>query len=352
MHAGGMPAKLPPLRVEVVRESAHSRVTRLFFAAGSLICKQPLGPDASRRLRRERWVLERLRGVRGVAQLVERPNIGDSIMLADAGDSTLAEAAKPLPVGMLMGLASGLARAVAEMHRRGVVHRDLCPANVVVASDGDPTVVGFGLATPVAELRPGFSAPSEIVGTLAYLAPESTGRTGHAVDQRADLYALGATLYEAATGAPPFGTGDPLTLIHDHLARTPVPPAELNSALPAALSDIVLHLLEKEPDRRYQTADGLLSDLQLLDVHAPAANGFRVGSHDVPLRLRPPSRLVGRDEETTELEAAFGKALAGRCRGVLVSGAPGVGKTALVDQLRTLVTTPRRLVRGRQARSI
>ena len=130
----------------------------------------------------------------------------------------------------------GLARAVAGMHHRGVMHRDITPANVVLSGDGVPCLVDFALASSFAEIRPEFTHHAEIVGTLAYLAPEATGRTGRPVDQRADLYALGATLYELATGAPPFGSGDPLRLIHDHLARVPVPPAEANRAVPAPLS--------------------------------------------------------------------------------------------------------------------
>ena len=226
------------------------------------------------------------------------------------------------------------------MHRRGVMHRDITPANIVLSGDGAPCLVDFALATSLAEIRPEFTHHAEIVGTLAYLAPEQTGRTGRPVDQRADLYALGATLYELATGEPPFGTGDPLRLTHDHLARVPVPPAQVNPAVPAALSAIIMHLLEKEPDNRYQTADGLVYDLERVrDARArPGAAGFRVGEHDVPVRLLPPSRLVGRDDEVAALGAAFADALAGRCRGVLVSGAPGVGKTALADELRPVVT--------------
>src|SRR3954463_302290 len=126
------------------------------------------------------------------------------------------------------------------------MHRNIAPSNVVLSPDGAPCLVGFGLATSLAEIRPEFMHHAEIVGTLAYLAPEQTGRTGRAVDQRADLYALGATLYELATGGPPFGFGDPLRLTHDHLARVPVPPARVNPAVPAPLSEIVMHLLEKE----------------------------------------------------------------------------------------------------------
>src|SRR3984957_14768489 len=114
----------------------------------------------------------------------------------------------------------------------------------VVSGCGIPCLVDFALASSFAEIRPEFTHHAEITGTLAYLAPEATGRTGRTVDQRADLYALGAVLYELATGAPPFGSGDPLRLIHDHLARVPVPPTQVNQALPTPLSGIIMHLLE------------------------------------------------------------------------------------------------------------
>ncbi|WP_432978910.1 AAA family ATPase [Dactylosporangium sp. CA-233914] len=319
-------------------ESVYTRVTRLCVAEHMVVCKEPLGSDAQRRVRHELAMLERLRGVEGVARLVEAPGRPGSIVLADAGEVSLAGLAKPLPVGELVGLAVGLARAVAGMHRRGVLHRDITPANVLVSRDGAPCLVDFALATSFAEIRPEFTHPTKIVGTLAYLAPEQTGRTGRSVDQRADLYALGATLYELATGAPPFGCGDPLRLTHDHLARVPVPPAQVNTAVPEPLSQIVMHLLEKEPDNRYQTADGVVYDLERLRDAGPGAVALRVGERDVPLRLLPPSRPVGRDGEVAVLAEAFADAVEGRCRGVLVAGAPGVGKTALVDELRPVVT--------------
>ena len=328
----------PPVRFAIVHESARTRVTRLTRADRTLIVKEPLGPDAGSRLRHETAILERLHGVTGVAQVADEPPREGSIVLADAGGRTLAELPKPLPAGDLAGLALRLALALAELHRREVIHRDLAPANVVVAADGTPTLVDFALAASIAAIRPDFTHHSEIPGTLAYLAPEQTGRTGRAVDQRADLYALGAVLYELGTGEPPFGVGDPLRLIHDHLARLPTPPADVNRDIPEPLSKIILHLLEKEPDNRYQSADGVVHDLERLRDARAGHGEFRVGERDFPVRLLPPSRLVGRDEQVTALKDAFADALAGRCAGVLVSGVPGVGKTALVDELRPVVT--------------
>src|ERR1700761_2354408 len=302
VEAGGGGVRFGPdpfLRAEIVHSSERTRITRLFLPGGTVIRKELLGPDAERRVRHEVAMLERLGGVAGVAQPAEAPRYPGSVVLEDAGGVSLAGIARPLPAGQLAGLGLGLARAVAGMHRRGVIHRDITPANIVLSGDGIPCLVDFALASSFAEIRPEFTHHAEITGTLAYLAPEATGRTGRPAGQRADLYALGATLYELATGQPPFGTGDPLRLIHEHLARVPAPPAQVNPAIPGPLSGIIMHLLEKEPDNRYQTADGLAYDLeQLQEAQAhPAAAVFRAGEHDFPARLLPPSRLGRRQEE-------------------------------------------------------
>jgi signal transduction histidine kinase len=286
-------------------------------------------------------MLERLRGVPGIAELVDVPHLPGSILLEDEGARSLRELAKPVAVDELVRLGAALARGLAGMHARGVIHRDINPANIVVSPDGAPCLVDFASATSLAEIRPEFTHHTSIVGALSYVAPEQTGRTGRSVDQRADLYALGATLYELATGQPPFVSKDPMRLIHDHLACVPAPLHEVDPDLPAPLSDIVAHLLEKEPDNRYQTAHGVVYDLERFGAVRAAGLRpveLRVGEEDVPVRLRPPSRLVGRGAELAALTAAFEDALAGRCRGMLVSGAPGVGKTALVHELRPVVT--------------
>src|SRR4051795_5290513 len=251
-------------RTELVRGHGRTRVTRLFFGNRTLIRKEPLGSDAEARLAHEAAILERLRGVDGVAQLLDTPRYPGSIVLEDADGESLAAVAKPFELPELIELATGLARTVAAMHARGVIHRDIYPGNVLWSREGGCCLVGFAQATALAEIRPQFTHPGEIVGALPYVAPEQTGRTGRSVDHRADLYALGATLYELATGTPPFGSGDPLRLIHDHLARAPVPPAQLNDDVPGPLSEIIMHLLEKEPENRYQTADGVVYDLERL----------------------------------------------------------------------------------------
>ena len=328
----------PPVRAEVVHHSERTRVTRLFLPGGTVIRKEPLGPDAERRVRHEGAMLERLRGVAGVAQLADAPRYPGSVMLADAGGTSLAGTDKPLAADELTAVAAGLARAAAGMHARGVLHRNIGPANIVLSGDGAPCLVDFAVAVPLAEAGPGLTQHSEMVGTLAYLAPEATGRTGRAVDARADLYALGAVLYELATGGPPFGSGDPLRLARDLLARVPVPPEKVNPAVPAGLSAVIMLLLEKDPDRRYQSAGGLVADLERVrGAGGRPGAGWRAGERDVPLRLLAPSRLAGRAEQVAALAEALAEAVAGGCAGVLVGGAAGVGKTALAVELRSAV---------------
>ena len=261
---------------EVVHESERARVTRLFVPGRTVIRKQPLGPDAERRLGHEVAMLERLHGVVGVAQLLDTPRYPGSLVLEDAGRRTLAEVERPLGVDELIGLALDAARAVAGMHQRGVMHTDITPGNVLIGRDGKPSLVSFASATSLAEIRPAFTHPAEVKGTLAYLAPEQTGRTGRSVDQRADLYALGATLYELATGEPPFVSEDPLAIAHDLLAHVPPEPVAVNPKVPALFSAIVMHLLEKEPESRYQTAGGVVYDLERLrDATRACADGRR-----------------------------------------------------------------------------
>src|SRR6202451_4528473 len=204
MEAGGVrPGPEPFVRADVVHSGERTRVTRLFLPGRTVIRKEPLGPDAERRVRHEVGMLERLLGVAGVAQLAAAPRYPGSVVVAGAGGASLAGMTRPQPAGELARLGLGLARAVTGMHRRGVIHRDITPANIVVGDDGIPFLVDCALASSFAEIRPEFTHHAEITGTLPYLAPEATGRTGRPVDQRADLYALGATLYELAPGEAP-----------------------------------------------------------------------------------------------------------------------------------------------------
>jgi diguanylate cyclase (GGDEF)-like protein len=325
--------------MSVVYESDRTSIVRATGEPGVLL-KTPRGPQGGRRTGHERAILHRLAGLDRVQQAAAGDGRDDRLDLVGYDAPTLAQscADRPMDAGELLRFAAELAGLVAEVHRRGVVHKDINPANILAEGEPRrPILIDFDLSTTFAEERPGFTHHTAIAGTLPYLAPEQTGRTGWPVDQRADLYALGATLYELATGTPPFGSGgDTLDLIRRHLSATPAPIRDANPAVPAQFDVIVARLLEKEPGRRYQSADGLRHDLDRLAA-APEVM-FPPGEHDFPMRLVPPTRLVGRDAELDTLRTAFRDAVSGHTRCLLISGAPGVGKSSLVDQLRPMVT--------------
>ncbi|MCK9901969.1 diguanylate cyclase [Frankia sp. Cpl3] len=332
-------APLPDTPPEVLAETELTRVTRVLRPGGPVIRKEALGRGAELRLRHERETLRCLVGVEGVVQLAAGAEaFPGSMLLVDIGGTALSRRVTPLTPELLVTIAEALARAVAGVHDRGVVHRDICPSNIVVSTDGSRLcLIDFALATTHSSVRPEFTHHNAIVGTVPYLAPEQTGRTSRPSDHRADLYAVGATLYELATGTPPFGVQEPLRVIHDHLARVPVPVARRNPAMPPELSAIIAHLLEKEPDDRYQSAGGLLHDLALLRSGTPPE---QPGNGDLRTRPLVSTLLFGREPEIDALSTAFTEATTGHTRGVLVSGPPGVGKTSLVNELR-LITAGR-----------
>jgi len=332
---------------EIVYQSERTVIFRSRLSSvRSVMCKKPLGPDSVHRVRHEAGILERLSAIEGISRLAARSEETGLIILEDTAGVSVADILRSgrMETGAVVDLALAIARIVAAMHRAGVLHRDLNPSNILLAgSRRKPELIDFDLATTFAEQKPGFAHDRQIVGTLAYIAPEQTGRTGRGVDQRADLYALGVTFYEFATGQLPFKTADPLQLLHDHLAHVPTPPTDIDSRIPLGLADIIMRLLEKEPDRRYQSAEGLAYDLSCLkDALARGESTLaRLGERDFPLQFTSPSRLVGRDSEIEALQAAFDNAQRGEGRGILISGAPGVGKTALINELRPMVTAKR-----------
>ncbi len=311
-----------------------------------VVLKQAIGAEAIRRLRHETAILERLDKVDGVVRIARIPPQANTLALQDVDGVPLSQLAKTEQLSLLnvVGMTCALARVLAGVHRAGVIHKDINPSNILVSGPGHiPTLIDFNISSDVAEEQPVFTHQSHIAGTLAYMSPEQTGRTGRIVDQRADLYSLGVTFYELATGRKPFDSDDLLDLVHDHLVRVPAAPATAKPQIPKVLSDLIMRLLEKEPDHRYQSAQGLALDLTRLReaLLKGDTTPFALGQHDYASRLMPPSRLVGRDAEIAILRDTVSRSIGGNSPGLLVAGAPGVGKTALINELRPMVTARR-----------
>jgi len=253
-----------------------------------------------------------------------------------------------LDVEGFLALGLQIAEAMAKLHDRDIVHKDVRPANILIGPDGRSIwFTGFGFASPLPRHHQAPEPVETIEGTLAYMAPEQTGRMNRSVDCRSDLYSLGITFFEMLTGQTPFTSDDPVELVHFHVARRPTPPSRLRSDLPPQVSDVVMKLLAKPAEDRYQTANGLAADLrQCLNLwrQTRSVPAFRLGVNDLPNRLAIPEKLYGRDDDLRRLLAATNRATTeGAFEIVLVSGYSGVGKSALVGELHKALIEPRAL---------
>jgi predicted ATPase/signal transduction histidine kinase/CheY-like chemotaxis protein/tRNA A-37 threonylcarbamoyl transferase component Bud32 len=263
---------------------------------------------------------------------------GPVLVLEDFGGQSLDRFIErgSLTLPEVLRLAVRLVQIMGEIHSAHVIHKDINPANVVLNPQTDTLkVIDFDMAGTFSREHASLEE-NRFEGTLAYMSPEQTGRTNRWVDYRSDYYSLGVTLYELLCGKPPFETSDPLELVHSHIARMPSPPCEVKPSIPEVLSDIVMKLLSKDPDSRYQSAWGLKADLEecltRLECEASIAP-FVLALRDRPERFQLPQRLYGRTHETGELIDALQRISRGGREIVLISGPPGIGKTSLVTEI-------------------
>ncbi|SIO47501.1 PAS domain S-box-containing protein [Bradyrhizobium erythrophlei] len=271
------------------------------------------------------------------------------LLLQDPGGGPLARLlGRPMEMGRFLRFATGLSVALRHIHEHGLIHKDIKPANVLVDfATGQVWLTGFGIAARLPRERQSPKPPELVAGTLAYMAPEQTGRMNRSIDSRSDLYSLGVTLYEMLTGALPFMASDPMEWIHCHIARQPVLPVERLKDVPVPVSAIVSKLLAKTAEERYQTAAGLERDLRRCLAAWEAQHridAFPLGQQDSSDRLLIPEKLYGREREIETLLAAFDRVVtSGRPELVLVAGYSGIGKSAVVNELHKALVPPRGL---------
>jgi predicted ATPase len=300
----------------------------------------PASPLEVRRLEHEYAILQglSLSGVLGVTAFLHSEQ-GCGLVLDDCGGMPLPAwlAARRLDLDTFFALALQVVTTLAEVHRHEIIHQSLTPWSLLVhPTSGEVRLTDFSRAARTRgepQVALPLSLPS---GALAYLSPEQTGRMNRGVDYRADFYALGVIFYELLTGSLPFQAEDALELIHCHLAKLPLPPSKTMATVPEPLSQIVMRLLAKTAEERYQSARGLQADLERC-AHQWARHrtiaAFPLGQQDRSDRFVVPQRLYGREPQLDVLLRAFEQTCQGRSAGMLVAGYAGMGKTTLIQEL-------------------
>jgi PAS domain S-box-containing protein len=309
------------------------------------------GPDSLNRLIHEYGLKDDLDcewAARPLELLCER---GRTLLLLESPDGEPLDRliGQPMEIGRFLRLAIALSTAVSRVHERGLVHKDIKPTNVLVSSAKDQVwLTGFGIASRLPRQRQRPEPPEFIAGTLAYMSPEQTGRMNRSIDSRSDLYSLGIMLYQMLTGNLPFtGSDDPMEWVHFHVAKKPVPPSRRSQDVPAPVSAIIMKLLAKTAEERYQTAAGVETDLRRCFAEWETRRRigeFVLGGHDMPDRVLIPEKLYGRDREIETLLTCFDRVVkSGRPELVLVSGYSGIGKSSVVNELHKVIVPSRGL---------
>jgi tRNA A-37 threonylcarbamoyl transferase component Bud32 len=269
------------------------------------------------------------------------------IIFQDFGAESLKKlmANRPLTVKTFLPLAIQIADSLGNIHAHNIIHKDINPSNIVVNVDTLLLkIIDFGIASRLPRENPTLKNPEQLEGTLAYLSPEQTGRINRSMDYRTDLYSLGVTYYEMLTGKLPFDATDAMELVHCHIAKTPTPLCDINPDIPSIVSDIVLKLLAKNAEDRYQSAFGVKADLKVCKLQfakTAQIEIFPVAQNDFSGKLQIPQKLYGRENEVNILLQAFERVSQGAAEMMLVAGYSGVGKTALVREVHKPMTSRR-----------
>ncbi|MDJ0835162.1 MAG: AAA family ATPase [Acidobacteriota bacterium] len=298
-------------------------------------------PEEENRFRREFRMARQLSGHGGPAVYgMERMEASWMMVLEDFGGISLdrlVSEGKPLALETFLELAVRMADLLDRVHQRRIMHKDIQPGNFIWNPEtGRLAIIDFGISTALPVERRAAVAPERLEGTPAFMSPEQTGRMNRVMDYRTDLYSLGASFYYLLTTRPPFLESDAMRLVYSHLARLPEPPHSVDSRIPQAVSHIVMKLMEKNAENRYQTAHGVRADLQRCldhlrkEGHIPA---FGLATEDTSDRFSIPEKLYARQVERDTLLTTFERAGNGLKSLLLVAGYPGIGKSALIHEV-------------------
>jgi predicted ATPase/signal transduction histidine kinase len=262
-----------------------------------------------------------------------------ALVLEDISGQSLQEVANDTKLSLkdLLQIAITIVETLAELHKLPIIHKDIKPGNIIVNRDtGQVQIIDFGIAVHVPVESPKLCEPSEIEGTIAYMSPEQTGRTSRLLDYRTDYYSLGVTCYELLTGSLPFSSENEIKVIYGHLAEDPIAPHQLLPEIPEVVSSIVMKLLEKNAEDRYQTAIGLKFDLETC-LKQLEKNGkidsFPLAKRDKGRQLAIPRKLYGRESEIELLRSAFDRICRGTSEVIMITGDSGNGKSSIAREI-------------------
>ncbi|MDX1957016.1 MAG: AAA family ATPase, partial [Leptospiraceae bacterium] len=245
----------------------------------------------------------------------------------------------------ILGIGIQLSQTLGEMHTQNVIHKDIKPDNIIINSTQNQIhLIDFGISSRINLKTQHMGNPEVLEGTLQYISPEQTGRMNRVIDYRSDLYSLGVTLYELLTKKVPFESNDAMELVHSHIAVNPKEPNVVDSKIPVVLSNIIMKLLSKNAEDRYQSAFGLKSDLErcLNDLATKnKIDPFILGEKDFAGKFQISQKLYGRSKEVNSLLETFERTTKGSTEIILVSGFSGVGKSALVNEVHKPITEKR-----------
>ncbi len=269
------------------------------------------------------------------------------LLLEDFGGNSLAELLQTTQLNLItcLNIAIQLTKVLDYLHKNQIIHKDIKPSNIIINEQtGMIKLTDFGIASRLNKENHQFSTLNSIEGTLTYMSPEQTGRMNRNLDYRTDFYSLGVTLYEMITGKLPFESSDPLEIVYSHIAGQPVLLHSLDTKIPRAISEIVMKLMAKNAEDRYQSAAGILADLEnCLEQLETKGNitDFIAGSLDILSQLLIPQKMYGRERQVTELLAAFERVANGSSELILVLGYSGIGKSAVVNEVNKPITRKR-----------
>ncbi len=247
---------------------------------------------------------------------------------------------RKFPVVQFLTIAAELSTTINDLHNHKIIFRNISSRSVFLQKNNlKPGIADFSLAIPLNREKGYNASPNYPEGNPVYISPEQTGRINRIVDYRTDFYSLGVLFYEMLLGFPPFTSREPMELVYNHLAKIPKPPNELNENIPETVSGIIMKLLAKSPDERYQSGEGLKADLIRCreELSSGGACVFELGENDVPDKFRIPDKLYGRNSDIAFLEQVFDRVQSGRSAFVLIDGVFGIGKTSLVRVLQPSV---------------